>query len=114
MSDITIAEWLIRLTTAITMMAFGLHQIMYPKKWKEYIPAWFPLPASPFLQTHGVGNVLLGLLFAIGFWPVVFDWVVLAWWVSILAFAFRVQWSIGLRDLIIIAGIMAMILITHG
>lgn len=117
MTDADWAALLIRLSTAATMIAFGLHQIVTPLAWREYIPEWLhkldPLPPSLTLQLHGVGNLLLGFLFAIGFWPEVFDWVVVAWWASISPLAYYVKWSIGMRDTIILAGLIAMILISH-
>lgn len=114
----TEAEWAaltIRLAVGFVMVAFGLHQILNPGEWKEYIPQWLSklikIPDTSFLQSHGVGNLSLGFCFMIGFLPGVFDWVVLAWWLSILPFAFMVKWSIALRDVAIIASLVALILL---
>jgi uncharacterized membrane protein YphA (DoxX/SURF4 family) len=118
MTEIEWASLTIRLAVSVVMVAFGLHQILNPTEWKQYIPPWLKklivVPDTTFLQIHGVGNLSLGFCFMIGFLPDVFDWVVLAWWLSILPFAFMVQWSIALRDMAIIASLIALILLQSG
>ncbi|HYH74671.1 MAG TPA: hypothetical protein VD735_01795 [Candidatus Saccharimonadales bacterium] len=115
MTEIEWAQLVIRTAVGFVMVAFGLHQIINPGEWKEYIPKWLsklsPLPDTSFLQSHGVGNLSLGFCFMIGFLPGVFDWIVLIWWASILPFAFMVKWSIALRDVAIIASLVAVILL---
>lgn len=115
MNELDVAAFIIRLGIGTTMVAFGLHQIVHPEKWLEYIPKWlgFFLPTSRehFLRSHGAGNFLLGTWLILGFWQPVAVWITLLWWVSILPFALRVQWSIGLRDLSIIASLVALLLI---
>lgn len=115
MTDVEWASLIIRVGVGVTMVGFGLHQIVKPMDWSMYIPAWLskidPIPKGLTLQMHGVGNFLLGLLFMAGFWPQVFDWLALAWWLTILPLALYVKWSIGLRDLTIIAALAALIIL---
>lgn len=106
-----IAVLIIRIAVSITMIAFGLHQIVNPKSWSDYLPGRIKqsmtLSHDLFMRLHGVGNAGLGILFIIGFWPFVLTWVVLAWWVFILPFAFYSDWAVGLRDLTIIGSLIA-------
>lgn len=117
MNDIEVAAQLIRVVVGVTMVSFGVHQLINPQSWSDYLPEWFCklLPESPntFMRTHGVGNLSLGLIFAIGLWPAILDWVVLLWWLSILPFAFYSDWAVGMRDLSIIAGIAALTIVGH-
>lgn len=117
MSDVDLAVWCIRLAAALVMIAFGVHQIIRPMAWRAFMPELVTrrmfVPTGLALQVHGVGNVFLGLLFAIGFWPMVFDWIIVAWWLSIIPMAFRVDWTIGLRDSAVLGAIVAVIILTH-
>jgi uncharacterized membrane protein YphA (DoxX/SURF4 family) len=114
-SDTEAASLLIRISVGTVMVLFGIHQIIKPYEWKDYIPSWLArlimVPKTMFLQVHGLGNLALGILFLIGFWPQVFDWIVLGWWVTILPFALYVKWSLAARDMAIIAALGAVILL---
>jgi hypothetical protein len=98
------------------MVAYGLHQIVRPQHWLEYMPGWLqrllPMKTTSFMKEHGAGNVTLGLLLLMNVKPEFLYWVVLAWWLSILPFAFYEDWRSGMRDVIIVAGILALIRLT--
>ena len=63
------------------------------------------------MKLHALGNLAFGVLLASGWHPLLGAWVALIWWISILPFAFRVSWAIGLRDLTITLGLVALILL---
>ena len=114
MTDIEWADLVIRITIGAVMVSFGLHQITNPKLWQEYLPPWLHkiiMAPVTFMQMHGLLNLSLGLAFGLSLWPDVMTWVVLAWWVSILPFAFYVKWTIGMRDAAIIASLVALIIL---
>lgn len=108
---------LIRLSVALTMVLFGIHQFMNPGQWIDYIPGGLRkfLITTPenTMRMHAIINILLGVWFAVGIYPLVGSWATLLWWVSILPFAFYKDWRIGLRDLSITASVLAVILLRN-
>ncbi len=104
---------IIRIATALTMIVFGIHQFLNPSDWTDYIPDWLsklmPFGKQTDMRMHAIGNIVIGLWFGLGFFPILATWVTFLWWVSILPFAFRKNWAIGMRDLTIIAGILAVL-----
>jgi|GEM_PF-1480309 len=117
MDHVETAALVISLAIGLNMALFGLHQIRKPGDWSEYIPKWLsffmPVSREHFLRTHGVGNLLLGIFLMSGVAPMWSAWLSLIWWVSILPFAFRVKWSIGLRDLSIIGALVSLVILRH-
>lgn len=111
-----LAEILIRLSTASTMILYGITQIVRPQQWFDYLPKFtqkiLGSHSVQFMKSHGWGNLSLGLLFALNIQPQLVYWLVLIWWISILPFAFYKDWQDGMRDVVIIAGIIALISIT--
>ena len=109
------AQFLLRLGPALVMVVFGLHQWVKPGNWLHYIPAWAtknsPMKPESSMHLHALGNIVFGLFLASGWHPYLGAWVGLLWWISILPFAFRVNWAIGLRDLAITAGLAALVLL---
>ena len=109
------AALLLRLAPALTMVIFGLNQWLKPGDWLHYVPAWAtkssPLKPESSMKLHALGNLAFGVLLASGWHPLLGAWVALIWWISILPFAFRVSWAIGLRDLTITFGLVALILL---
>lgn len=107
------AQLLIRLSISLLMIAYGISQVIKPGSWFNYIPPWLarllPMQTSTFMREHGAGNIALGLLFMLNVRPEWVYWLVLAWWLSILPFVFYENWQSGLRDVVIIAGIIALI-----
>jgi hypothetical protein len=107
------AIYLIRYGVALTMLAYGIHQFINPGQWLHYIPEWLKkiLFISPetFMRSHALGNFLIGIWLVSGLWELTGAIVALVWWISVLPFAFRVQWDIGMRDLSIIAALSALI-----
>lgn len=93
------------------MVVFGLHQIIKPHNWFEYIPQWLealsPVSKTTNMRLHGLGNIMFGLFFLSDLAPKTASWITLIWWLTILPFAFRRNWSIGMRDLTIIFAIIA-------
>lgn len=114
MTDLEWADFIIRSAVSLVMIVFGLHQIINPRQWQEYLPPWLHkiiLAPVTFMQLHGLINLSLGLAFGLFMWPDAMTWVVLAWWLSILPFAFYVKWSIGMRDMVIICSLGALIVL---
>ena len=107
------ALYILRLAPALTMIVFGLHQYARPQGWLTYIPNWAsrvsPLKPQTTMRLHSLGNVVFGLFLASGWHPLIGAWVALLWWLSILPFAFRVSWAVGMRDLTITLGLVALI-----
>lgn len=94
---------LIRVAIGINMLAFGLSQLKDPVQWLVYIPRAVQkrLPHDfllVFMRAHASVNVALGILYGIGAWPPVTAWLTFLWWLSILPFALRHNWKIGMRD----------------
>jgi hypothetical protein len=109
------AELILRLAPALTMVIFGLNQWVKPSDWVHYIPPSLarssPMKPESSMKLHALGNLAFGLLLASGWHPLVGVWIALIWWASILPFAFRVNWAIGLRDLSITLGLVALLLL---
>lgn len=112
------AELVIRISIGTVMILFGLSQMLRPKPWLVYIPKplEFILPVKPetTMRVHSLGNLVLGVLFLIGAWPVVMAWIIGAWWLSIFPFAMLHDRFIALRDGITICAIVAMIILLHS
>jgi uncharacterized membrane protein len=105
------AEFVLRFGVSLIMIVFGMHQFLKPRNWLEYLPKWLedliPLKPETDLRIHALGNIIFGILFLIIPSSVVMGWIVLIWWLTILPFAFRKNWAIGMRDLTIIFSIIA-------
>ncbi|MBX4198307.1 hypothetical protein KW782_03165 [Candidatus Parcubacteria bacterium] len=103
--------FIIRFGVSLIMIVFGIHQILEPGHWLEYIPPWLeklsPISPKADMRLHASGNIIFGLLFVSNIFPIAGGWIVLIWWLSILPFAFRKNWAIGMRDLTIILSIVA-------
>jgi hypothetical protein len=104
---------LIRIGVGITMLMFGIDQLRNPKIWIGYVPdaATDIVPTSPekIMRFHSFGNITLGLFLISGWYPLFGAWVAFIWWLSILPFAFRIKWDVGMRDLSISACLLALI-----
>jgi uncharacterized membrane protein len=99
------------------MIVFGIHEFFKPQNWFEYIPPWLekmsPISKKREMQLHALGNFLFGLFLLINIMPKTAGWIVLIWWISILPFAFRKNWAIGMRDLSIIFSIAAYLVLLY-
>lgn len=108
---------IIRLGVAVTMVLFGINQLLSPAQWISYIPGSLrnilPIKPETTMRMHALGNIILGLWLAVGIYPIAGSWVNLLWWISILPFAFIKDWRIGMRDLSIIASLVALILLQN-
>lgn len=104
----------VRYATGAVMIAFGISQIVNPKSWTHYEPEWLkkilPVSSELFMQSHGGINVGLGLLFVSGWRLHFISWTTYLWWLSILPFAFKVDWRSGARDFIIVMSLLAITL----
>jgi hypothetical protein len=104
---------LVRLSVAVLMVSYGIHQIIRPQAWLSYIPAWLqkllPMSTRTFMKEHGAANFVLGGLLLLNIKPEWLYWIVLVWWLSILPFAFYEDWRSGMRDVVIIAGIIGLV-----
>lgn len=109
------AELLLRLGPALTMVVFGVNQWMRPQSWVHYIPSALqrtsPMKPESSMKLHALGNLAFGLFLATGWHPLLGAWIAFVWWLSILPFAFKVSWAIGMRDLSITVSLLALILL---
>lgn len=101
---------------AITMISFGINQLTKPYKWLDYLPPWLikmsPLKPETDMRIHSLGNIIFGLYLIFPFYhPLIAAWIAFIWWLTILPFAFRYNWAIGMRDLSIILALLALILL---
>lgn len=109
---------LIRIGVSLVMISFGINQLKSPEDWiKEYMPKF--IQKNPFfspvslMRMHAMGNIAFGVLFISGQLPQIGAIVTLLWWLSILPFAFYDSWKAGMRDLAIIASIMAVVVLVR-
>jgi hypothetical protein len=104
-------EFIIRFGVSLIMVVFGIHQMIKPQDWFEYIPSWIekisPVSMTADMRLHALGNIVLGLFYLSDLAPKTGNWLVLIWWLTILPFAFRKNWAIGMRDLTIVLAILA-------
>lgn len=112
--NIQAAIMLIEWPVGITMLIFGIHEMAKPAEWLKFLPGWMirtsPMKAETQMRMHALGNIIFGLflIFNFGF-PLVAAWIAFVWWLSIVPFAWRVDWTIGLRDLSIALSLAALI-----
>lgn len=107
----------LRIGVGTVMVVYGLSQVGRPTEWYKYVPPWLskllPMPESWLMRSHGAINVGLGLVFMSGLRPVFVSYATLAWWLSILPFAFYEDWQSGMRDFAIIMAVVAVILLVQ-
>ncbi len=113
MSDAQIAELLIRLSVGVVMVLFGAHQISTPSYWRRYMPGiirfLLPIQSSTFFRIHGLGNVSIGLLLMSGLFPPVSACIALTWWIWVTPFAAYYDFSVGMRDFVIVMALLAVV-----
>jgi hypothetical protein len=107
-------EWIIRAGIALAMFAFGIEQLLKPQRWLHYIPPFIsrisPLSATTTMRLHSLGNIILGVWLAFGFYHTIILWLSFLWWLSILPFALYNNWRIALRDLAIVCILLFLLL----
>jgi uncharacterized membrane protein YphA (DoxX/SURF4 family) len=110
------ALYVLRITIGSVMVVYGISQIVRPDGWYKYVPGTIDkfLPEPHFMRAHGIVNMKLGILFMSGVKPVYVSYATLAWWLSILPFAFYEDWHSGMRDIAIISGVAAVIFLLHA
>ncbi len=105
--------FLLKLGPALVMILFGISQLMSPGMWLPFIPEWVitnvPLPATTIMKIHAIVNICLGLLLLSGWKAGIVIPVVILWFISILPFAFMVDWTLALRDSSIILSLVALL-----
>ncbi len=110
-----LAIFLIQLSVGAVMLLFGIDQLTRPDRWLDYMPQWAqhlsPLAPETQMRLHAAGNIALGILLAVGVWPYVIAWLSLIWFASILPFAFRRDWRIGMRDLVAAVSLVVLVLL---
>ena len=112
---INTAITVLQIGIGLCMVVFGVHQMIKPEDWLSYLPQFIiqHSPAKPEtdMRIHALGNIFFGLLIASTFaawWAALLT---LIWWLTILPFAFRKDWAIGMRDLTIIFAITSLLLL---
>jgi hypothetical protein len=85
------------------MVGFGVHQLLYSKKWNGYVPKVVadiaPVKRELIIKAHGTGNVSLGLLYIfLHKYPIV-RWASTAWWLNVMVLCGNHSAKEGLRDL---------------
>lgn len=112
--NIDAAILILEVGSAITMVSFGIHQLINPKEWLKFMPPWMikysPLKPETEMRIHALGNILFGLFLVLNFGlALCAAWIAFVWWLSIVPFAWRVDWALGLRDLNISLALAALI-----
>ncbi|MDB5166223.1 MAG: hypothetical protein JWM37_295 [Candidatus Saccharibacteria bacterium] len=91
------------------MVVFGVHQLVRPKDWTDYVPDQLdealPLETETKMRLHGAGNVSLGLLFLLFYKKPVVTWMTAGWWGFVTPVCWWHGWKEGLRDLPILFAI---------
>src|SRR6185369_11440307 len=106
----------IRLAVSLVMISFGISQVLNPSPWiEEYMPEFLKkipnISPTLIMRMHSLGNIALGIMFLLGLFTRTGSIITLIWWLSILPFAFYGSWKTGVRDLAIIASILAVLLL---
>jgi hypothetical protein len=70
-----------------------------------------PFKPTSFMRSHGLINLLLGVLLMVGVWQPVITWIVIFWWASITPFAFYYEFAVGIRDISIIMSLIALLIL---
>lgn len=107
------AIWLIRIAAALTMLPFGINQILKPGGWVKYLPEpvkkMSPLAPEAQMRLHALGNIVFALFLVSGLYPLLAAWVAFVWYLTIIPFAFMKDWTIGLRDTAVALALLALI-----
>ena len=96
---------IISTTIGITMIAFGVSQIVKPREWVKYIPTkledLLPLDNEATMKVHGSGNVLLGVALLSQLKPTLIRSSAGVWWLWVALFCGRYDCRIAARDIAI-------------
>lgn len=105
-------SFLLRLGPALVMIFFGIDQFRNPMNWMSFMPNWAPgltgINPVTIMRLHSIINIVLGVLL-LTYRSSVVAWASFLWFLSILPFAFMADWTIGLRDLALTLGLLALI-----
>ena len=103
----------LRVSAALTMLLFGIHQLIRPQSWSLYVPAWVSelshLSLSSIMRTHAIGNIIIALYLVSGVTALISAWAAFVWWLSVLPFAFLSDWKIAMRDVSVALSLLALI-----
>jgi uncharacterized membrane protein len=106
-------RFLLRLGPALMMIIFGIDQLRNPQNWFQYLPRQIPnllrMSPSTIMRVHAVFNVLIGFWLLSGWTQRVATWIALLWLISILPFAFMGDWTVGVRDSVIVLSVIALL-----
>jgi len=107
------SKFLLRVGPALLMIIFGIDQLLRPGDWLQYVPLWVQqmMSREDVMRLHAITNIVLGLLLLSGWNSQIIAVVAFFWFLSILPFAFMVDWKIGLRDTVITTSILASLLL---
>lgn len=87
----------------IVMIGFGYNQVFFPKKWKEYIPAFIHTHIhfndASIVRVHGSGNITLGLLYLALHKKKIIRIMTSVWWFNVMILCGRHDAREGIRDL---------------
>lgn len=118
MDNVDTASLIIRLTIGAVMVIFGTSQMKSPQKWLKYMPGIirFLMPVRPtsFMRIHALGNLTLGSLLLLGLFQPASLWLALLWWAWVAPFAFYYEFTVGLRDIAIIAALASIIILQQN
>ncbi|MDN5275421.1 MAG: hypothetical protein JWN33_70 [Candidatus Saccharibacteria bacterium] len=108
MTDIAVI--IIHAAVGLTMVLFGVNQLIWPQHWFSYVPQFVTKRLPGIVEAwgmrfHGLINITLGALFALSLLTPALTWVTFAWWISVVPFAFLHDWRDGLRDICIVTGL---------
>ena len=85
------------------MIAYGIHQVLNPSKWKDYVPSTIervsPLSNESLITIHGIMNIGLAILY-VGFhkYPLIRRLMAL-WWGNVTALCGNHRVAEGIKDI---------------
>ena len=99
---------LLKIGPSAMMILFGIAQLIQPQSWEMYIPTVIvQYTGSWFLVVHALINICLGILLWSEWKPKLITAAVVVWYISIIPFAFLVDKSGALRDIVIVMSLIA-------
>jgi len=110
-TNLELAKLLLRIAPALLMILFGINQMIKPDYWYKFVPQWIPLDVASFMKLHALANILLGIWLLSGIKSKWSTLICLIWFLTIVPFAWSVDWTIGARDAVTSAGLLALLLL---
>ena len=111
-----IVIFFLKLSAAVPMLVFGIHQLQNPMAWSHNLPSFLrnelgETDTKTFMEFHSVANIALSVWLISGFTLKLSALVVLLWYLALTPFVWQQKWSNGVRDLSIAFAVFALFLL---